>query len=377
MSARSRFLSIGLPVLAVLVLGAAFVSISQKIPRTDRVEPRETPATRPAAAKGEIIGAVGLVETPGQQVAVGSHVSGVVADVPVKPGSVVRKGDKLFVLDGRANAAEIEARRQDLAQAEARLADLQASIPGIAAQKDAALAAVKGAEADLADAQDLERMGNRLAGTPAIAERELIHRRFAAQMAASRLAEAQAKLTQSVAELARYRTNGANGGQEGPAILTARSTVEQARAALERAETDRLLLTAEAPIDGTVLQVNIRPGEFAQAGMMTTPLVVMGALSPLNVRIDIDEADIPRLRPGARAWASPRGSGKVTIPLHFVRIEPLVTPKKSLTGAGTERVDTRVLTVIYSFNPKNLPKGAGEIFPGQQMDIFIEAAPPA
>ena len=373
MSVRSRFLSIGLPVLAVLALGAAFVSIGQKTPQTVSAEPRTTPATRPDAAKGDIIGAVGLVETPGQQIGIGSHASAVVAQVRVQPGSVVRKNDPLFVLDGRANAAEIEARRQDVAQAEARLADLRASIAGIAAQKAAALAAVKEAEADLADAQDLERMGNRLAGTPAIAERELIHRRFAARMAAARLEQAQAKLAQSTAELARYD----EAGQEGPAILTARSAVEQARAALSKAETDRLLLTAEAPIDGTVLQVNIRPGEFAQAGMMTTPLVVMGALSPLNVRIDIDEADIPRLRPGARAWASPRGGGALKIPLQFVRIEPLVTPKKSLTGAGTERVDTRVLTVIYRFSPQDLPNGAGEVFPGQQMDIFIEAAPPA
>ncbi len=373
MSVRSRFLSIGLPVIAALALGAAFVSINGKMPKTDRVEPRDTPASRPAGAKGEIIGAVGLVETPGQQIAIGSHASGVVAQVLVKPGSVVRKDDPLFVLDGRANAAEIGARRQDLAQAEARLADLRASIPGIAAQRDAALAMVKEAEAELADAQDLERMGNRLAGTPAISERELIHRRFAARMAAGRLEEVQAKLAQTGSELARYRA----GDQEGPAILTARSAVEQARAALAKAETDRTLLTAEAPIDGTVLQVNIRAGEFAQAGMMSTPMVVMGALSPLNVRVDIDEADIPRLRPGARAWASPRGGGELKIPLAFVRIEPLVTPKKSLTGAGSERVDTRVLTVIYSFAPQDLPKGAGEVFPGQQMDIFIEAAPPA
>ena len=372
MSARSKYLSIGLPVLAALALTLAFVSISQKTPKPASTEPRATPATRPADAKGEVIGAVGLVETPGQQTAVGSHASGVVAEVLAKPGMVVRKGDPLFVLDGRANAAEIRARRQDLAQAEARLVDLLASIPGIVAQKDTAQAGVKEAEAFLADAQDLERMGNRLAGTPAIAERELIHRRFAARMAVAQLEQAAAKLAQITAELARYR----NGDQDGPAILAARSTIEQARAALSKAETDRILLTAEAPTDGTVLQVNIRPGEFAQAGMMALPLVVMGALSPLDVRVDIDEADIPRLRPNTRAWASPRGGGTLRIPLRFLRIEPLVSPKKSLTGAGTERVDTRVLTVIYRFDPKDLPAEAGAVFPGQQMDVFIEAAPP-
>ena len=45
-------------------------------------------------------------------------------------------------------------------------------------------------------------------------------------------------------------------------------------------------------------------------------------------------------------------------------------PKRSLTGASTERVDTRVLQVIYRFHPDQLP-----IHVGQQMDVFIEAPP--
>jgi HlyD family secretion protein len=131
------------------------------------------------------------------------------------------------------------------------------------------------------------------------------------------------------------------------------------------------LLVARAPIDGTVLQVNIRAGEFAPAGVMSTALVVMGSIGTLHVRIDIDEADIPRFRPGAKAWASPRGAARLDIPLGFVRVDPLVVPKRALTGAGTERVDTRVLRVIYAFDPRDLP-----IYPGQQVDVFIAAVPP-
>jgi HlyD family secretion protein len=51
-----------------------------------------------------------------------------------------------------------------------------------------------------------------------------------------------------------------------------------------------------------------------------------------------------------------------------VRFEPCVVPKKSLTGDSTERVDTRVLQVIFSFTQGDLP-----IFVGQQMDVFIDA----
>jgi hypothetical protein len=48
-----------------------------------------------------------------------------------------------------------------------------------------------------------------------------------------------------------------------------------------------------------------------------------------------------------------------------------VLPKQSLTGDSSERVDTRVLQAIYSFDPKTMKN----IYVGQQMDVFIEAQP--
>jgi len=56
------------------------------------------------------------------------------------------------------------------------------------------------------------------------------------------------------------------------------------------------------------------------------------------------------------------------VPLSFVRLEPYVVPKVSLTGQSTERTDTRVLQAIYSFDPAAVP-----VYVGQQMDVFIEA----
>ena len=66
--------------------------------------------------------------------------------------------------------------------------------------------------------------------------------------------------------------------------------------------------------------------------------------------------------------ASPRGNGSLRIPLDFVRFEPYVIPKKSLTGDSTERVDTRVLQVIYRVKDQN-----DSLYVGQQMDVYIEA----
>ncbi|MFM7135885.1 MAG: HlyD family secretion protein, partial [Planctomycetota bacterium] len=147
------------------------------------------------------------------------------------------------------------------------------------------------------------------------------------------------------------------------------------KAALSRAEAevnkigvelDRLIV--RALVAGRVLQVNVRPGEFVGTPA-NQPLVILGNTQKLHVRVDIDEYDIPRFHAGLPAVAVPRGSLQEKYPLSFVRVEPFVVPKKSLTGDTTERVDTRVLQVIYEFDPAGKPP----LFVGQQVEVFIDA----
>ncbi|HSP42629.1 MAG TPA: HlyD family efflux transporter periplasmic adaptor subunit, partial [Luteolibacter sp.] len=122
---------------------------------------------------------------------------------------------------------------------------------------------------------------------------------------------------------------------------------------------------------GTIIQVNIRAGEYA-ATAPEKPAMILGETDRLQVRADVDEQNSTRIRPGQKARASLKGDPSVTFPLEFVRVEPYVIPKVSLTGAGTERVDTRVLQVIFSLDrPENPP-----IYVGQQVDVFIEAPEP-
>ena len=63
-----------------------------------------------------------------------------------------------------------------------------------------------------------------------------------------------------------------------------------------------------------------------------------------------------------------QGNPSLQTPLEFVRFELYVMSKRSLTGDSSERVDTRVLQVIYRFSADRFP-----IHVGQQMDVFIEA----
>jgi RND family efflux transporter MFP subunit len=152
------------------------------------------------------------------------------------------------------------------------------------------------------------------------------------------------------------------------AVTVADAKLAQARADLHAAETDLDRLTVRAPVNGQVMQLKVHLGEFAPAGVLTQPLLLLGNVKPICVRVDVDENDAWRVKAGAEAVGFLRGNKQINTPLKFVRFEPYVVPKMSLTGDSTERVDTRVLQVIYSFDRAGLP-----IFVGQQMDIYIEA----
>jgi hypothetical protein len=62
-----------------------------------------------------------------------------------------------------------------------------------------------------------------------------------------------------------------------------------------------------------------------------------------------------------------RGDNTRAFPLQFVRVQPYVVPKRSLSGDNAERVDTRVMQLIYA-----LEEGLDDIYIGQQMDVFLQ-----
>ena len=132
------------------------------------------------------------------------------------------------------------------------------------------------------------------------------------------------------------------------------------------AQTNLDILTVRAPRDGVILQLNAREGEYAGT-TPTDPLMILGDTDRLQIRADVDEQNAPLVVANEPAVAFLKGDTKSPIPLRFVRIEPYVVPKKSLTGDSTERVDTRVLQIIFDF-----ARPATPVYVGQQMDVFIQ-----
>lgn len=339
-----------LPLLAVAgVLFAIWTAVRSARP----VPPAAPVAEPPRPSFQNKISGSGIVEASTRNIAIGTHVSGIVTRVFVKVGDRVRAQDPLFVLDDRTQRSELTIREAAVREALARLKRLNAAPRP--EEVPIAEARVKEAEAVVGDLQQQLEIVERIRDRRAVSIEDINKRRYA-------VAIAQAGLTRAKADLALLKA-----GSWQPDTEVARATWERSRAELDAARVEMERLTVRAPVEGQVLQVNIRPGEFAQSGVLSQPLILLGSVDRLHVRVDIDENDAWRFSPEAPAVAYLRGHAQYQTDLTFEYVERYVIPKRSLTGESTERVDTRVLQVVYSFPRENLP-----VYPGQQMDVYIE-----
>jgi HlyD family secretion protein len=339
------------PLIAVLALIFAVGAVIAMKP----VRHAEPPPFTPPTAKFESsVGAVGLVEANTENINLSCAVPGMVTGVYVEAGDLVQKGQKLFALDDRDLEADLAVKRAAVEAARARLSKLEQEPR--AEDIPPAEARVREAESNLGSAEVQLRLIESVHDRRAVREEDVQSRKYAYKSAQAQLADAQAQLALLKA------------GAWAPDVIVAKSEVAQAEAQLKAVETNIERLTTRAPIAGVVLQKKIRLGQYAQCGPLSEPLMILGGVTPLNVRVDVDEENAWRVKAGAPAQSSPRGDGITKIPLEFVRFEPYVIPKQSLTGDSTERVDTRVLQVIYRVKDQKAP-----LHVGQQMDVYIEA----
>ena len=344
----SRFV---LPVLASAMTALGFYHVNRESQTALPTSPPEAPAQSPY---DNPIAAAGVVEARSENIAIGAALSGLVLEVHVpsdRVGTHVKAGQPLFRVDDRHLKAQLKVAEAQLAQTEARLEKLNKQPRP--EELPPSLAKVKAAEANAARLQDQHERAVRLVRRGAVAEEEHVTRELAYRAAAQEQAQAQAEYDLLKA------------GAWKPDIEIAKAAVNEARAQIEQVKTEIVRATVMAPIDGVVLQVNVRAGERV-SDRDARALMVLGDISTFHVRVDIDERDIARFRAGAPAKGYPRGDTAHEMAMRFVRIEPYVVPKKSLTGENTERVDTRVLQVLYVIEQAEHPA-----YVGQQLDVFI------
>lgn len=340
----------GLPLVSIGLIAFAVHYLGQTGQRIPELPPPVRPAQNPFP---NTVAGAGMIEPETENISVGSPVPGIVVEVFVRVGQHVNAGDPLFRLDDRQLRAELEVRRSMLGDANSSLARLVA-MPR-PEELPQAEARIRETQADTENMQQQLDRAEKLRGTGAISDEEIYDRKQLMMQAQERLNRAKADFDLLKAGAWDYDKR------------VAQAAVDRAQAQVHQTETEIERLVVRALVDGEVLQVNVRPGEFvgAPAGQA---LIVLGNVTQLHVRVDIDEYDIPRFITDASARATLKGQPTDFYPLRFVRLEPYVVPKKSLTGDNTERVDTRVLQVIYQ-----IETGGKRLFVGQQLDVFIDA----
>lgn len=342
-----------LPVLAICGIALAVMTVRAQSREVKPAPPVAQPA--PAPFDANVPGA-GLVEASTENVAIGTHVSGVVTRVYVRAGERVNAGDPLFSVDDRQLKAELGVREAAVLAAQADLDRLKArprpeEIPPVQARLAAA-------ERSRDDAKAMFDFYESIPDKRAVTAEEMSRRRFA-------LMTAEARVEEAGAELALLKA-----GTWAPDIALAQANLASAKAGVDLIKTELDRLVVRAPVGAEILKVNVRAGEYAQAGSLADPLMTLGETNLLHIRVDIDENDAWRVQSGSPGVAYVRGNSRLKTDIRFVRFEPFVIPKRSLTGSSGERVDTRVLQVIYAFDRKDLP-----VFVGQQMDVFIKSPP--
>lgn len=369
----ASIIKITLPILAVAGCGLAFIAVREGL----RTSPAQPPILNPASNPYEhSVSGAGIVEARSENIAVAPALGGIVKEVFVKWGQSVHAGDKLFQIDPGPMVSQVAVQEAQVAVQRALVLEAESNLTKLKAQprpEDVAIYRAKYDQtlAQLALAQDqYDRIFKVSVG--AMSEDDLNVRKFSLAQAKAATAAAKADLDKTLA------------GTWDKDIKIAEATLQTAKANLLGAESrmeplkiDLERLTVSAPVDGTVLRINIRRGEYAAAagvgaGSASDGAVVLGDIQHLHVRVDIDENDVPRVVPGSEAIGFVRGQTDLPIHMKFVRIEPFVIPKKNLTGASGERVDTRVLQIIYAVDNPKLT-----LYVGQQLDVFVQASPQA
>lgn len=258
----------------------------------------------------------GIVEASSRNISIGSPFSEIITKIYVIEGDCVEEGDPLFTLDTRLLIAQKETSERQIELMQVKVENQRTQFSFYA----------------------------NLTDKNAVSQQEYEKAYFA-------LKESEESLQVAIARLKEIETN------------IARSTIQ-------------------ASVSGEILQVNVHIGEIAPVvppvapqtivpyGSSQYPLMLIGTMDPLHIRIDIDEEDAWRYEKGKRATAFVRGNSNIFFPLTFVRIEPYIIPKASFNGDTTQRIDTRVLQVLYAFEDPH-----PSVYAGQMLDIFIESAP--
>jgi len=352
-------------IVSAIGLGAAWYVAYLSALVQPPLPPAFQPPTNPYTQGG--IYAEGIVESDqpsGENTNVYPEVSGTVKQIFVAEGQKVKKGAPLLLIDDSIQRALAE-QQEAQAQAAATMLDelkeqpRKENLDVAKAQVDAAIASLRTAQ----DALDKQKAAFEI-NAKSVSKDALDSAVNAAAVAAANL------------EVARRNYDLVHAGAW---IYDIRNQERQYEALVKAHASSSALLGKYmliAPRDGVVLAVSATVGGFVSPQgyydsytQGQTPLMILGSsAASLNVRCYVDEILVSKLPQfsAMKAQMTIRG-GNAKVPLQFVRVQPYVSPKIELADQRAERVDVRVLPVIFRIEkPENL-----KIYPGELVDVYI------
>ncbi|MFG6469092.1 efflux RND transporter periplasmic adaptor subunit [Roseateles sp. BYS87W] len=248
--------------------------------------------------------ATGRVEAP-HRVDVGSTLVGTVARVPVAEGQTVAAGAVLIELDDRELRASLRAAEGAVAQAQARVRQLQEVQRPVAAQ------ALRQAQATLETTRAQQRRQEELFRQGYVGQAALDEARRAAELADAQVAAARQQLDTTLA----------GGSDEAVALTTlaqAQANAEAARARLQHA-------TVTAPVAGVLISRDVEPGDVVQPGKT---LMVLSPTGETQLVVQFDEKNLGLLAAGQRALASADAFADQRFAAEVVYISPGVDAQR-------------------------------------------------
>jgi HlyD family secretion protein len=322
------------------------------------------PAPNPYAKGIYANGIIESFQSQGANVNIYPEVAGPITQILVAEGASVRKGTPLVTIDDAIQRATVDQLR---AQADASLALLEELRAEPRPESlDIAHAQVVNATATLKNARDtVAKLERAYALEPrSVSQDSLDSARNAVAVADTNLkvVERQYDLTKAGA----WRYDVTNQERQHEALVKAAAA---STALLQK-------YTIRAPIDGIVLSMEAAVGSYVSTqGSYDTytqgfgPIIVMGTGQDcLEVRAYVDEILVHELPAPSKMTGRMFIRGTDTsVPLTFVRVQPYVSPKIELSDQRQERVDVRVLPVLFQFDP---PPNV-TVYPGQLVDVYI------
>lgn len=294
----------------------------------------QSAAAQPEIARPAILVTPGRVEPVRDAVRLGFEAQGRIIAIEVDEGDAVKAGQVIARLDDRLARARVTASEAGLAQAKARylFARRGPRNEDLAAARAEADAAAAASEHRGAEEVRTQRLGEVGAVATAVVD---------ADGAAARVAKAQAS-----AATARYHSLARGTRPEqieeaAAAIALAQSELDAAKVALDQT-------VLRAPSDGVILRRTAEVGSLVTL-TVPAPVVTLADLRQLEIRAEVDEADVAAISLGQVAYATADAYGDRQFPVRISRITHELGRKTVRDDDPRARVDTRVLEVIATF----------------------------